>query len=71
MRVGPGQDGVSIWVWVCVSAVNSSGDKVRKTCCHIARIGLSVVAVGWGGVLEEVTGVVFLAEVACGMRVCG
>ncbi len=43
---GSGQDGVSIWVWVCVDAVNSSSEKVRKACCHIDRIGLSVVVVG-------------------------
>jgi hypothetical protein len=47
---GYGQYGVSIWVWVCVNAVNSSGDKVRKARCHTARIWLSVVVVGWGGV---------------------
>ncbi len=47
------------------------GDKVRKACCHIARIGLSVVVVGWRGVLEELLDVVFLTEVKCGMRVGG
>jgi hypothetical protein len=46
---GSGHDGVSIWVWVCVKVVNSSGDRVRKACCHIARIGFSVVVVGWEG----------------------
>ncbi len=66
---GSEQDGVSIWVWVCANAVNSSGDKIRKACCYIARNGLSVVVVGWGGVWEEVMGVIFLAEVECGMRV--
>ena len=69
---GSGHAGVSIWVWECVNAVNSSDDKVRKACCHIARIGLSVVVVGWRGVLEELLGVVFLAEVkGCVMRVGG
>ena len=64
-----GQVGVSIWVWVCVNAVYSSGDKVRKACCHIARTWLSVTVFGWGGVREEVMGVVFLTEVKCGTRV--
>ncbi len=68
---GSGHDRASIWVWECVNAVTSSGDKVRKACCHIARIGLSVVVVGWRGVLEELLGVVFLAEVKCVMRVGG
>jgi len=71
VAVTSGHDGVSIWVWECVNAVNSSGDKVRKACCHIARIGLSVIVDGWGSVLEEVLVVVFLAEVKCGMRVGG
>ena len=66
---GSGHAGVSIWVWECV---NSSGDKVRKACCHISRIGLSVVLVGWrGSVLEELLCVVFIAEVKCVMRVGG
>jgi len=69
---GSGHVGVSIWVWECVNAVNSSGNKVNKACCHVARIGLSVVVVGWrGSVLEELLCVVFLAEVKCVMRVGG
>ena len=54
-----------------MNAVNSSGDKVRKACCHIARIGLSVVVVGWRGVLEELLGVIFLTEGKCDTRVGG
>ena len=65
---GSGHAGVSIWVWECVNAVNYSSDEVRKACCNIARIGLSVVVVGWRGVLEELLGVVFLTEVKCGRR---
>ena len=68
---GSGHAGVSIWVGECVNAVNSSGDKVKKACCHIARIGLSVVVVRWRGVLEEVLGVFPLKEVRCGVRVGG
>jgi hypothetical protein len=40
---GSGQVGVSSRVWVCVKAVNASGDKVENACCHIARRGLSSV----------------------------
>jgi hypothetical protein len=66
---GSGHDGVSIWVWECVNAVSSSGDKVRKSCCRISRIGLSVVVVGWrGSVLEELLCVVFLADLKCVMK---
>ncbi len=68
---GLGHDGVSIWVWECVNAVNSSGDKVKKACCHIARIGLSVVVSSWRSVLEEVLGVFLIKEVRCGVRVGG
>ncbi len=68
---GSGHTGVSIWVWECVNAVNSSGDKARKACCHISRIGLSVVVIGCGDVLENVMGVIFFTEVECGMRVGG
>ena len=68
---GSGHPGVSISVWECMNAVNSSGDKARKARCHIERIGLAVVVVGWRGVLEEMLGVVFLTELKCGMRVGG
>ena len=69
---GSGHAGDSIWFWECVTAVNSSGDKVRKACCHIARIGLSVFVFGWrGSVLEELLVVVFLTEVKWDMRVGG
>ena len=68
---GSGHAGVSICVWECVNAVNFSGDKVKKACCHIARIGLSVVVVSWRGVLEEVLGVFLLKEVRWGVRVGG
>ena len=54
-----------------MNAVNSSGDKVRKACCHVVRIGLSIVMIGWVGVLEELLGVLFLTEVKWGMRVGG
>ena len=64
-----GHAGVSIWVCECVNAVNSSDDKVRKACCHIASIGLSIVLAGWRGVLEELLGVVFITEVNCDVRV--
>ena len=60
---GSGHAEVSIWVWECVNEVNSSGDKVKKACCHIARIGLSVVVVGWKGVLEELLGISHGGEV--------
>ena len=51
--------------------MNSVGDKARKACCHTARIGFSVVVVGWRSVLEELLDVVFLTEVKCDMRVGG
>ncbi len=54
-----------------MNAVNSLGDKVRKACCHIVRIGLSIVVVGWIGVLEELLDVEFLTEVNCDVRVGG
>ena len=44
-----------------MNAVNSSGNKVRKACCHIARIGFSGVVVGGEVVREEVGDVVFCA----------
>ena len=50
-----------------MNAVNSSGDKARKACCHIERIGLSGVVVGGGGVYGEMRDVVFCTEVKCGM----
>ncbi len=68
---GSGHAGVSIRVWECVNAVNSSGDKVKKACCHIVRIGLSAVVDSWGGVLEWVLGVFLRKEVMCGVRVGG
>ncbi len=46
---GSGHAWVSIWAWECVNAVNSSGNNVRKACCHIERIGFSGVMVGWWG----------------------
>ena len=68
---GLGYAGICIWVCECVYAVNSSGDKVRKACCHIVSIGLSIVVVGWVGVLEELLGVIFLTEVNCDVRAGG
>ena len=68
---GSGHAGVSIWVCECVNAVNYSGDKARKACCHIVRIRLSITVVGWIGVLEELLGVLFLTEVNCDVRVGG
>ena len=52
-----------------MNAVNSSGDKVNRACCHIVRFGLSVVVIGCEGVREEVMDVIFSTEVECGMRV--
>jgi hypothetical protein len=69
--VGSGDAGVSIWVWKCVNAVNSSGNKVSKACCHIERIGLSGVMDGGEGVCAEVEDVVFCAEVKCELRFGG
>ncbi len=50
-----------------MNAVNSLGDKVSKACCHVVRIGLSVVVIGCEGVREEVMGVIFSRRwsVAC------
>ncbi len=44
-----GQVGVSRRVWVRVNAVNSSGVRVEKACCHIVRRGFSEM----GSVGEE------------------
>ena len=54
-----------------MNAVNSSGDKISKACCHIVRIGLSVVVIGSEGVRGEVMGVIFFTKVECGVRVGG
>ena len=51
-----------------MNAVNSSGDNIRKGCCHIERIWSSDVVVGGEGVCEEVKDVVFCAEVKFGLR---
>ncbi len=40
---GSGQLGASNLDWMCVKAVNSSGDRVENACCHTARRGLSGV----------------------------
>ena len=49
---GSGQVGVSRRVWVRVKVVNSSGVRVVKACCHMAR--------------REFSGVEFGREVVCG-----
>ena len=54
-----------------MNAVNSSGNKVRKACCHIERIGLSGEVVGGESVCEDAGDVVFCAEVKCGLRFSG
>ncbi len=41
--LGSRQVGNSKRVWVRVNAASSSGDRVEKACCHIARRGLSGV----------------------------
>ncbi len=47
--------------WVCVKAVNSSGDRVENACCHIARRGLS--GVGFSGCVACGRGSVMLLYV--------
>ena len=58
---GSGQVGVSNMDWVCVKAVNSSGDRVENACCHIARRGLS--GVGFSGCVACGRGSVMLLYV--------
>ena len=66
-----GHAGVPNSNWWCVNAVNSSGDRVSKACCHIERIGLSVDVGGCESVRGAVMGVILVAAVACGLWLGG
>ncbi len=45
---GSGHDGVSKWIWVRVNVGNYLGGRVRKACCHNARMGFSEIMGAWG-----------------------
>jgi hypothetical protein len=61
---GPGQVGVSSWVWLFVKGVNSSGERVLKACCHIANIGLSFSFIGGESVCCKELGIMFCVVVS-------
>ncbi len=49
------------------NAANSSGVRVEKACCHIARRGLSGVLIGKGVLCERGVVVMFWVEVEWGL----
>jgi hypothetical protein len=68
---GSRQVGVSRRVWLRVKAVNSSGVRVEKACCHMVSRGLSGVGFGGESACCEGSVVVLLVGALCRLGFIG